>query len=66
MRTARQRAAAQEKVRLQEVEEKARALVKAFQAWDKSPAILANPELIDALHELSAEFPDLLPKEASP
>lgn len=49
-----------EKIRLQEVEEKARALVKEFQAWDKSPHILANPELIDALHELSAQFPDLV------
>jgi hypothetical protein len=54
----------QERIHLLEVEEKARVLVREFQEWDKSPAILANPELIDALHELSAEFPDLVSKEA--
>lgn len=52
-----------ERIRLQEIEERARALVKEFQAWDKSPHILANPELIDALHELSAEFPELVKPE---
>lgn len=49
-----------EKMRLQEMEAAARALVKEFQSWDQSPAILANPELIDALHELSSHFPDLV------
>ena len=34
-----------------------------FQDWDKTPAILANPELIDALHELSEHFPELVKPE---